>query len=56
MTFTSSYGMQAAVLEKYAEPLAIEDADRPSPAPDGVVAHVDACGVCRSDWHGWVGN
>ena len=56
VTFTSSYGMQAAVLEKYAEPLAIEDVDRPSPAPDGVVARVDACGVCRSDWHGWVGN
>jgi alcohol dehydrogenase/NADPH2:quinone reductase len=48
--------MQAAVLEEYEEPLAIEDVDRPSPDPEGVVAAVDACGVCRSDWHGWVGN
>lgn len=48
--------MRAAVLEEYSEPLAIKDVQRPKPDPDGVVARVDACGVCRSDWHGWVGN
>ena len=48
--------MRAAVLEEYKEPLAIRDVERPAPDPDGVVARVDACGVCRSDWHGWVGN
>jgi len=48
--------MHAAVLEAYQEPLAIRDVERPSPDPDGVVAEVDACGVCRSDWHGWMGN
>jgi len=48
--------MRAAVLEAYEEPLAIRDVERPTPDPDGVVAEVDACGVCRSDWHGWVGN
>jgi alcohol dehydrogenase len=48
--------MRAAVLEEYEEPLNITDVDRPRPDPDGVVAEVDACGVCRSDWHGWVGN
>lgn len=48
--------MRAAVLEAYEEPLAIRDIDTYDPRPDGVVARVDACGVCRSDWHGWVGN
>lgn len=48
--------MRAAVLEEYEEPLAIKDVERPEPEPNGVVAKVDACGVCRSDWHGWVGN
>ncbi len=26
----------------------------PSPAPHGVVVKVEATGVCRSDWHGWM--
>ncbi len=28
----------------------------PSPEPHGVVLEVEATGVCRSDWHGWVGH
>jgi alcohol dehydrogenase/NADPH2:quinone reductase len=48
--------MRAAVLEEYEEPLHIRDVERPTADPDGVVAAVNACGVCRSDWHGWVGN
>lgn len=28
----------------------------PTPAPHGVVLKVEATGVCRSDWHGWVGH
>lgn len=48
--------MRAAVLEEYKEPLDVRDVERPTADPDGVVAKVDACGVCRSDWHGWVGN
>ena len=28
----------------------------PSPEPHGVVVKVEATGVCRSDWHGWVGH
>jgi alcohol dehydrogenase/NADPH2:quinone reductase len=48
--------MRAAVLTEYQEPLEIKDVDRPDPEPNGVVAEVEACGVCRSDWHGWQGN
>ncbi|KIT14682.1 zinc-binding dehydrogenase [Jannaschia aquimarina] len=47
--------MRAAILRTYHEPLAIEDVPHPDCPPDGVVLKVLACGVCRSDWHGWVG-
>ncbi|GGJ22415.1 zinc-dependent alcohol dehydrogenase family protein [Deinococcus roseus] len=35
-----------------------EFTDVPDPVvlPDGVVLKVEATGVCRSDWHGWVGH
>lgn len=48
--------MRAAVLREYGAPLAIEDIDRPTPAPHGVVIEVKACGICRSDWHAWQGH
>ena len=47
--------MRAAVLREYNAPLSIEDVSDPSCPRDGVVLKVIACGVCRSDWHGWVG-
>jgi len=48
--------MRAAVLREYGEALAIEDVDPPAPSPDGAVVAVEACGVCRSDWHAWMGH
>ena len=48
--------MRAAVLEGYGEPLAIHEVDPPEPAPHGVVVEVEACGICRSDWHAWMGH
>ncbi len=47
--------MRAAVLREYNQPLSIEDVPDPDCPEDGVVLKVMACGVCRSDWHGWVG-
>lgn len=47
--------MKAAVIETYGEPLAVTDVPDPSCPADGVVLEVLGCGVCRSDWHGWVG-
>ena len=47
--------MRAAVLRAYGEDLSIEDVPDPDCPPDGVVLKVEACGVCRSDWHGWSG-
>ncbi|CTQ51082.1 zinc-binding dehydrogenase [Jannaschia donghaensis] len=47
--------MRAAILRDYNAPLSIEDVPDPACPPDGVVLRTIACGVCRSDWHGWVG-
>ncbi|WP_372910704.1 zinc-dependent alcohol dehydrogenase family protein [Salinigranum sp.] len=48
--------MRACVLTEYGEPLSIRSVDDPSPTPDGVVVRVEACGICRSDWHAWQGH
>ena len=48
--------MKAAVYEKFREPLSIQTVPDPIPTKNGVVLRVKACGVCRSDWHGWMGN
>ena len=48
--------MRAAVLREYGEELAITTVPEPEPQPDGVVVAVEACGLCRSDWHAWQGH
>jgi len=48
--------MRAVMLEEFQEPLEVQDVERPEPEPHGVVAEVDGCGVCRSDWHCWQGD
>lgn len=47
--------MRAAVLREYNADLSIETLPDPRPEADGVVLRTLACGVCRSDWHGWTG-
>ncbi|MBC7739438.1 MAG: alcohol dehydrogenase catalytic domain-containing protein, partial [Candidatus Saccharibacteria bacterium] len=47
--------MRAAVLREYRADLSLETVPDPICEPDGVVLKVLACGICRSDWHGWVG-
>lgn len=47
--------MRAAVLREYNADLSLEEVADPACPEDGVVLKVEACGVCRSDWHGWVG-
>ncbi|MFB6155923.1 MAG: zinc-dependent alcohol dehydrogenase family protein [Haloferacaceae archaeon] len=48
--------MRAAVLREYGEPLDVEEVDAPDPDPHGAVVEVEACGICRSDWHAWQGH
>ncbi|HFE66535.1 MAG TPA: alcohol dehydrogenase [Chloroflexi bacterium] len=48
--------MKAAVYEQFQQPLAIQTVPDPAPDPDGVIIEVKANGICRSDWHGWMGH
>lgn len=48
--------MKAAIYDEFGAPLAIRDVTDPKPRSSGVVLKVGACGICRSDWHGWMGN
>ena len=47
--------MRAAVIREYRADLRLETVADPVCEPDGVVLKTLACGICRSDWHGWVG-
>lgn len=47
--------MRAAVVREFNEDLSIETVQDPACPENGVVLEVAACGVCRSDFHGWVG-
>lgn len=47
--------MRAAVVRAFSEDLSIETVADPACPDNGVVLEVAACGVCRSDYHGWTG-
>ena len=47
--------MRAAVVRNFNQDLSIETVEDPKCPDNGVVLEVAACGVCRSDFHGWVG-
>ncbi|HNT75240.1 MAG TPA: zinc-dependent alcohol dehydrogenase family protein [Anaerolineae bacterium] len=48
--------MKAVLYEAFAAPPTLQTVPDPTPAPDGVVVRVEANGICRSDWHGWMGH
>ena len=48
--------MRALVFDKFQGKLRIQEVRDPTPKPDGVVVKVAATGLCRSDWHGWMGH
>ncbi|MER5764931.1 zinc-dependent alcohol dehydrogenase family protein [Streptomyces sp. NPDC002082] len=48
--------MRAMVFERYGEPGEVRDVADPVPSGGGVVVRVEATGLCRSDWHGWMGH
>jgi alcohol dehydrogenase len=48
--------MRAALYEQFAQPFTIHRVPDPTPPARGVVIRVLATGVCRSDWHGWMGH
>ena len=48
--------MRAVSYAAYAEPPRVMDVADPQCPPEGVVIRVGATGVCRSDWHAWLGH
>jgi len=48
--------VKAIVYEAFGEEPTVESVPDPSPPDDGVVLRVAATGICRSDWHGWMGH
>eukprot|EP00903_Cladosiphon_okamuranus_P002380 g2378.t1 len=48
--------MKAVLFETFAQAPTLAYVPDPVPEPHGVVLKVEATGVCRSDWHGWMGH
>jgi alcohol dehydrogenase len=48
--------MKAMVYEAFGSVPEIRTVPDPTPSEDGVVIAVGATGLCRSDWHGWIGH
>lgn len=48
--------MKAAVFDEFRGSIDIRSVEDPAPPSGGVVIRVEANGVCRSDWHGWMGH
>ncbi|MBN2090731.1 zinc-dependent alcohol dehydrogenase family protein [candidate division KSB1 bacterium] len=48
--------MRAAYYEAFEQPISIRNLPDPTPDDHGVVIQVKATGLCRSDWHGWMGH
>lgn len=48
--------MNAAVMHAFREPLTLESVPDPISPEGGVVIRVEANGICRSDWHAWMGH
>ncbi len=48
--------MRAVLYTTFGEPPTVQTVPDPTPATDGVVIRVQANGICRSDWHGWMGH
>jgi alcohol dehydrogenase len=48
--------MRAVVYSAFQAPPEVADVPEPECPADGVVLAVEATGLCRSDWHGWMGH
>lgn len=48
--------MRAAIYQHFKQPITVQTVPDPEPSEQGVVIAVKATGICRSDWHGWMGH
>jgi D-arabinose 1-dehydrogenase-like Zn-dependent alcohol dehydrogenase len=48
--------MRAVVFDAFGHRPEVRDVQDPTPSRRGAVIRVEATGLCRSDWHGWMGH
>ena len=48
--------MRAIYFTQFGGELTVKDVPTPTPPANGVVIEVKATGLCRSDWHAWMGH
>ena len=48
--------MKALLIKSFQEKPSITQVSDPNTPEDGVIIEVKATGLCRSDWHGWMGH
>lgn len=48
--------MRALIVEEFGRTPNLREVADPACPRDGVVVRVEATGLCRSDWHGWIGH
>lgn len=48
--------MKAVYFEKFQGPVKVREVPKPLVSAGSVIVKVEATGLCRSDWHGWMGH
>lgn len=48
--------MKAVYYEEFKGKVEVRDVAKPTVSNDSVIVKVEATGLCRSDWHGWMGH
>ena len=48
--------MKAIYFEKFQGPVEVRELPEPKVSEGSVIVKVEATGLCRSDWHGWMGH
>lgn len=48
--------MKAVYYKEFKGSVEVKEVPKPSASPGSVVLKVEATGLCRSDWHGWMGH
>jgi alcohol dehydrogenase len=48
--------MRVVLFTEFGGALSVRDVPEPTLADDGAIIRVEATGLCRSDWHGWMGH
>ncbi len=48
--------MKAMVMEAVGKPMEVKEMPQPTCKPNGAIVRVEGSGICRSDWHVWMGD